>query len=55
MNCEIMKTRTEKQLANMGCGNEAKMLIEKYWDEVSYLKAAREKALYIIANVLKAK
>ena len=47
---EIMKTRTEKELTKMGYSiNEAKNLIEKFWDQVSYLKTARSKALYITA------
>jgi hypothetical protein len=49
MNNETMKIRTEKELTKMGYGKEAKALIEKFWDEVSYLKRAREKALYMTA------
>lgn len=50
MSNEIMKLRTEKQLTNMGySANEAKELVAKYWNEISYLKTARAKALYINA------
>jgi hypothetical protein len=50
MSNETMKIRTEKELTNMGVSaNEAKNLIEKYWNQVAYLKKAREKALYMIA------
>jgi len=50
MSNEIMKIRTEKELAKMGYSiNDAKTLIEKFWNQVSYLKTAREKALYITA------
>ena len=50
MSNEIMKIRTEKELTKMGVSiNEAKNLIEKFWGQVSYLKTAREKALYMTA------
>jgi hypothetical protein len=50
MSNEIIKIRTEKELTKMGYSiNEAKKLIEKFWNQVSYLKTAREKALYITA------
>jgi|JI9StandDraft_2_1071091.scaffolds.fasta_scaffold814496_1 hypothetical protein len=50
MSNEIMKIRTERELSKMGYSiNEAKNLIEKFWNQVSYLKTAREKALYITA------
>ena len=50
MSNEIMKIRTEKELTKMGYSiNDAKTLIEKFWNQVSYLKTAREKALYITA------
>ena len=50
MSNEIMKIITEKELTKMGYSiNEAKNLIEKFWNQVSYLKTAREKALYITA------
>ena len=43
-----MKLRTEKQLTKMGYSiNEAQKLINKYWNQVDYLKTAREKALYM--------
>jgi len=43
-----MKLRTEKQLNKMGYSvNEAQNLINKYWNQVDYLKTAREKALYM--------
>jgi hypothetical protein len=45
-----MKLRTEKQLTKMGYSiNEAQNLINKYWNQVDYLKTAREKALYMTA------
>jgi len=45
-----MKIRTEKELTKMGYSiNDAKNLIEKFWNQVSYLKTARDKALYITA------
>lgn len=44
MSNEIMKIRTEKELTKMGYSiNDAKNLIEKFWNQVSYLKTAREK------------
>ena len=49
MNTETMKNRVEAQLIKMGYEKEAKQLIEKYWNQVEYLKTAREKALYMIA------
>jgi len=50
MSNEIMKIRTEKELTKMGYSiNDAKNLIEKFWNQVSYLNTAREKALYITA------
>lgn len=50
MSNETMKIRTEKQLTKMGYSvEEAKNLVEKFWNQVSYLKTAREKALYITA------
>ena len=50
MTNEIMKTRTEKELTKIGYSiEEAKNLINKYWGQISYLKTAREKALYITA------
>ncbi len=50
MSDEIMKIRTEKELSKMGYStDESKKLIEKFWNQVSYLKTAREKALYITA------
>lgn len=50
MTNEIMKTRTEKELTKMGYSvEEAKTLVNKFWNQVSYLKTAREKALYITA------
>jgi len=50
MTTEIMKIRTEKELTKMGYSiNDAKSLIDKYWNQVSYLKTARAKALYITA------
>ena len=50
MTNEIMKIRTEKELTKMGYSiNDAKSLVEKYWNQVSYLKTARAKALYITA------
>jgi len=50
MTTETMKIRTEKELIKMGYSiNGAKNLIEKFWNQVSYLKTAREKALYITA------
>ena len=50
MSNEIMKIRTAKELTKMGYSiNDAKNLIDKFWDQVSYLKTAREKALYITA------
>jgi len=50
MKTETMKNRTEKELTKMGYSiNESKNLIEKFWNQVSYLKTAREKALYITA------
>jgi hypothetical protein len=45
-----MKLRTEKELTKMGySNNEAQMLIKKFWNQIAYLKTAREKALYITA------
>jgi hypothetical protein len=50
MSNEVMKIRTEKELTKMGYSiSDAKSLIEKFWNQVSYLKTAREKALYITA------
>lgn len=50
MSNETMKLRTEKELTKMGFSvNEAKTLIEKFWNQASYLKTAREKALYMTA------
>jgi len=50
MTNEIMKIRTEKELTKMGISiNDAKILIEKFWNQVTYLKTAREKSLYITA------
>ena len=50
MTNETMKIRTEKELTKMGVSvNDAKNLINKFWNQVSYLKTAREKALYIIS------
>ena len=50
MTTEAMKTRTEKELTKMGLSfGEAKTLVNKFWNQVSYLKTAREKALYITA------
>jgi hypothetical protein len=48
MTTETMKIRTEKEITKMGYSN-AKILVEKFWNQVSYLKTAREKALYITA------
>jgi hypothetical protein len=45
-----MKIRTENQLLKMGYSiNEAKDLINKFWDQAGYLKTAREKARYMNA------
>ncbi len=50
MNTELMKARTEKEVSKMGYSlEEAKTLVAKYWNEVSYLSTARAKALYITA------
>lgn len=50
MKNETMKIRTEKELIKMGYSiNDSKNLIEKFWSQVSYLKTARDKALYITA------
>lgn len=50
MSIETMKARTEKELIKMGIeANEAKTMIEKFWNQVEYLKTARGKALYMIA------
>ena len=50
MRTETMKLRTEKELTKMGFStNEVKILIEKFWNQVEYLKTAREKALYMTA------
>jgi hypothetical protein len=50
MTVETMKLRTEKELTKIGCSvTEAKSLIEKFWNQASYLKTAREKALYMTA------
>jgi hypothetical protein len=50
MKTETMKLRTEKELTKMGFStNEVKSLIEKFWNQVEYLKTAREKALYMTA------
>ena len=50
MSTETMKNRTEAQLIKMGCSSDqAKDLITKLWEQVSYLKTAREKANYMIA------
>lgn len=54
INKKILKNRNheyrvEAQLSKMGYAKEAKQLIEKYWNQVEYLKTAREKALYMIA------
>jgi hypothetical protein len=50
MTATKMKSRTEKELIKMGFSiNEAQNLINKYWNQVDYLKTAREKALYITA------
>jgi hypothetical protein len=50
MSNETMKLRTEKELTKMGfSANEVKALIEKFWNQASYLKTAREKALYMTA------
>jgi hypothetical protein len=50
MTTETMKLRTEKELTKMGFStNEVKILIEKFWNQVEYLKTAREKALYMTA------
>jgi hypothetical protein len=50
MKTETMKLRTEKELTKMGCStNEVKSLIEKFWNQVEYLKTAREKALFMTA------
>ena len=49
MSIETMKARTEKELIKMGiAANEAKAMIEKFWNEAGYLKTARGKALYMI-------
>jgi hypothetical protein len=50
MSNEIMKVRTEKELTKMGYSiSEINILIDKYWNEVSYLSTARQKALYMVA------
>ena len=50
MKTETMKLRTEKELTKMGCSvNEAKLLIEKFWNQVAYLSTARNKALFMTA------
>jgi hypothetical protein len=50
MTNETMKIRTQKELTKMGYSiNVANNLIKKFWNQVSYLKTAREKALYITA------
>jgi len=50
MSNEIMKIRTEKELIKMGNSTmEARTLISKYWNQVEYLKTARQKALYMVA------
>jgi hypothetical protein len=50
MTTETMKLRTEKELTKMGCSvNEAKLLIEKFWNQVNYINTAKGKALYMTA------
>lgn len=50
MTTETMKLRTEKELIKMGCSvNEAKSLIEKFWNQVDYINTAKGKALYMTA------
>ncbi len=50
MTTTTMQTRTENELTKMGYSVEqAKTLIAKFWNQVEYLKTAREKALYMTA------
>jgi hypothetical protein len=50
MTTTTMQTRTENELTKMGYSLEqAKTLIAKFWNQVEYLKTAREKALYMTA------
>ena len=50
MTTATMQTRTENELTKMGYSVEqAKTLIAKFWNQVEYLKTAREKALYMTA------
>ena len=45
-----MKNKTINHVVKMGYSlQEATLLVEKYWDQVAYLKLSREKALYITA------
>ena len=45
-----MKTKTQNEIVKMGYSElEATTLVEKYWNQVEYLKTARQKALYITA------
>ena len=50
MSNETMKVRVEKELTKMGYStSEIKTLIDKYYNQVSYLSTARQKALYMVA------
>jgi len=45
-----MKTKTQNEIIKMGYSeNEALTLVEKFWNQVNYLKTARQKALYMTA------
>ena len=50
MTTQTMKTRTEKEITKMGYSiADAQNLIAKFWNQVDYLKTARDKALYMTA------
>jgi hypothetical protein len=50
MSNENLKLRVEKELSKMGYSDNAKNLIDKYWEQTSYLSKSRDKALYMIAS-----
>ena len=49
MKTETMKERVKKELAKMGYTKEADFLIEKFFNQTSYIKTARDKALYMVS------